>query len=149
MPGGVVIIGHNGGVVYRKAFGSRSLEPTREAMTTDTIFDLASLTKVIATTTAVMQLVDEGRVHIDDPVAVYLPDFAQNGKAQITVRDLMTHFSGLPPDLDLKEAWHGRDTAFKMAMQVQPRTRQARGLFTATSILKYSASSCRKSPACR
>ncbi len=120
MPGGVVIIGHNGEVVYRKAFGSRSLEPTREAMTTDTIFDLASLTKVIATTTAVMQLVDEGRVHIDDPVAVYLPDFAQNGKAQITVRDLMTHFSGLPPDLDLKEAWHGRDTAFKMAMQVQP-----------------------------
>ncbi|MGB0082928.1 MAG: exo-beta-N-acetylmuramidase NamZ domain-containing protein [Terracidiphilus sp.] len=120
MPGGVVIIGHNGAVVYRKAFGSRSLEPTHEAMTVDTIFDLASLTKVIATTTAVMQLVDEGRVHIDDPVAVYLPDFAQNGKAQITVRELMTHFSGLPPDLDLKEAWHGRDTAFKMAMQVQP-----------------------------
>ena len=56
MPGGVVIIGHNGAVVYRKAFGSRSLEPTREAMTADTIFDLASLTKVIATTTAVMQL---------------------------------------------------------------------------------------------
>jgi uncharacterized protein YbbC (DUF1343 family)/CubicO group peptidase (beta-lactamase class C family) len=120
MPGGVVIIGHNGAVVYRKAFGSRSLEPTREAMTADTIFDLASLTKVIATTTAVMQLVDEGRVQIDDPVAVYLPDFAQNGKSQISVRDLMTHFSGLPPDLDLKEAWHGRDTAFKMAMQVQP-----------------------------
>ena len=88
MPGGVVIIGHNGAVVYRKAFGSRSLEPTREAMTADTIFDLASLTKVIATTTAVMQLVDEGRVRIDDPVAVYLPDFAQNGKAQITVREL-------------------------------------------------------------
>ena len=120
MPGGVVIIGHNGAVVYRKAFGSRSLEPTREAMTADTIFDLASLTKVIATTSAVMQLVDEGRVHIDDPVAVYLPDFAQNGKAQITVRELLTHFSGLPPDLDLKEPWHGRDTAFKMAMQVLP-----------------------------
>jgi uncharacterized protein YbbC (DUF1343 family)/CubicO group peptidase (beta-lactamase class C family) len=120
MPGGVVIVGHNGAVVYRKAFGSRSLEPTREAMTADTIFDLASLTKVIATTTAVMQLVDEGRVKIDDPVAAYLPEFAENGKAQITVRELMTHFSGLPPDLDLKEAWHGRDTAFKMAMQVQP-----------------------------
>jgi uncharacterized protein YbbC (DUF1343 family)/CubicO group peptidase (beta-lactamase class C family) len=120
MPGAVLEIGHNGQVVYRKAFGSRSLEPTREAMTADTIFDLASLTKVIATTTAVMQLVDEGRLRIDDPVAAYLPDFAQNGKAQITVRELMTHFSGLPPDLDLKEPWHGRDTAFKMAMQVQP-----------------------------
>jgi uncharacterized protein YbbC (DUF1343 family) len=120
MPGGVVIIGHKDAVVYRKAFGSRSLEPTREAMTADTIFDLASLTKVIATTTAVMQLVDEGRVRIDDPVAAYLPEFAQNGKSQITVRELMTHFSGLPPDLELKEAWHGRDTAFKMAMQVQP-----------------------------
>ncbi len=120
MPGGVVIIGHKEAVVYRKAFGSRSLEPTREAMTADTIFDLASLTKVIATTTAVMQLVDEGRVRIDDPVAAYLPEFAQNGKSQITVRELMTHFSGLPPDLELKEAWHGRDTAFKMAMQVQP-----------------------------
>jgi uncharacterized protein YbbC (DUF1343 family)/CubicO group peptidase (beta-lactamase class C family) len=120
MPGGVVIIGHNGAVVYRKAFGSRSLEPTHEAMTTDTIFDLASLTKVIATTTAAMQLVDEGRVRIDDPVAAYLPDFAQNGKSQITVRELLTHFSGLPPDLDLKDPWHGRDTAFKMAMQVQP-----------------------------
>ena len=119
MPGGVVIIGHKDAVVYRKAFGSRSLEPTREAMTADTIFDLASLTKVIATTTAVMQLVDEGRVRIDDPVAAYLPEFAQNGKSQITVRELMTHFSGLPPDLELKEAWHGRDTAFKMAMQVQ------------------------------
>jgi len=119
MPGAVLEIGHNGQVVYRKAFGSRSLEPTREAMTADTIFDLASLTKVIATTTSVMQLVDEGRVRIEDPVAVYLPEFAQNGKAQITIRELMTHFSGLPPDLDLKEPWHGRDTAFKMAMEVQ------------------------------
>jgi len=88
MPGGVVIIGHNGAVVYRKAFGSRSLEPTREAITADTIFDLASLTKVIATTSAVMQLVDEGRVHIDDPVAVYLPDFAQNGKAPVSYTHL-------------------------------------------------------------
>jgi len=120
MPGGDVIIGHNGAVVYRKAFGSRSLEPTREAMTTNTIFDLASLTKVIATTTAVMLLVDEGRVRIDDPVAAYLPDFAQNGKGQITVRELLTHFSGLPPDLDLKTAWQGRATAYNMAMQARP-----------------------------
>jgi uncharacterized protein YbbC (DUF1343 family)/CubicO group peptidase (beta-lactamase class C family) len=120
MPGGVVLIGHNGSVVYRKAFGMRSLEPTREPMTVDTIFDLASLTKCIATTTAVMQLLEEGRVRLNDPVAAYLPEFAQNGKAQITVRELMTHFSGLPPDLDLKEPWQGRAAAFNMAMQVKP-----------------------------
>ena len=80
IPGGVVLIGHNGKVVYRKAFGWRSLEPTRERMTVDTIFDLASLTKCIATTTAMMQLVEQGRVRLNDPVAAYLPEFAQNGK---------------------------------------------------------------------
>ena len=82
IPGGVVLIGHNGSVVYRKAFGSRSLEPTREAITVDTIFDLASLTKCIATTTAVMQLIEKGRIRLNDPVAAYLPEFAQNGKAE-------------------------------------------------------------------
>lgn len=119
IPGGVLLVGHNGRVVYRKAFGSRSLEPTREAMTADTIFDLASLTKCIATTTAMMQLVQEGKVRLNDPVAAYLPDFAQNGKAHITVRELMTHYSGLPPDLDLKQPWQGRDTAYKMAMEAK------------------------------
>jgi uncharacterized protein YbbC (DUF1343 family)/CubicO group peptidase (beta-lactamase class C family) len=120
IPGGVVLIGHNGKVVYRKAFGMRSLEPTREAMTPDTIFDLASLTKCIATATSVMQLISEGRVRLNDPVATYLPEFAQNGKEDITVRELLTHFSGLPPDLDLKSSWQGRDSAFAMAMQIKP-----------------------------
>jgi uncharacterized protein YbbC (DUF1343 family)/CubicO group peptidase (beta-lactamase class C family) len=120
IPGGVVLIGHNGKVVYRKAFGFRSLEPTREAMTTDTIFDLASLTKCIATTTSMMQLISEGRVRLNDPVAAYLPEFTQNGKADITVRELLTHFSGLPPDLDLKSPWQGRAAAFAMAMQAKP-----------------------------
>ena len=120
MPGGVVLIGHNGKVVYQRAFGMRSLEPAREPMTADTIFDLASLTKCIATTTAMMQLISEGRVRLNDPVAAYLPEFAQNGKQDITVRELMTHFSGLPPDLDLKIAWQGREAAFKMAMETRP-----------------------------
>ena len=120
IPGGVVLVGHHGEVVYRKAFGYRSLEPTRERMTVDTIFDLASLTKCIATTTAMMQLVEQGRVMLDDPLAAYLPEFAQNGKADITVRELMTHFSGLPPDLDLKQPWEGRTTAYKMVMQARP-----------------------------
>jgi uncharacterized protein YbbC (DUF1343 family)/CubicO group peptidase (beta-lactamase class C family) len=120
MPGAVVVIGHNGRVVYRKAFGSRSIEPTREPMTVDTIFDLASLTKCIATTTAMMQLLETGRVRLNDPVSVYLPWFAENGKGQITVRELMTHYSGLAPDLDLTQPWQGRDTALKMIMETKP-----------------------------
>jgi uncharacterized protein YbbC (DUF1343 family)/CubicO group peptidase (beta-lactamase class C family) len=120
MPGAVVIVGHNGRVAYRKAFGMRSLEPAREAMTVDTIFDLASLTKCIATTTAVMQLFQQGRIRLNDPVAAYLPEFAQNGKSEITIRELMTHFSGLPPDLDLKTPWKSEAAAFDMAMKVQP-----------------------------
>ena len=120
IPGAVVLVWHNGAVVYRKAFGHRSLEPRREPMTVDTIFDLASLTKVIATTTAVMQLVQNGQVRLNDPVAKYLPEFAQNGKDDITVRELMTHFSGLPPDLDLAQKWQGRDTALRMAFATTP-----------------------------
>ncbi len=120
IPGGVVLVGHNGTVVYRKAFGWRSLEPTREPMTADTIFDLASLTKCIATTTSIMQLISEGRVRLNDPVSAYLPEFKQNGKEDITVRELMTHFSGLPPDLDLASPWQSRAAAFAMAMQAKP-----------------------------
>lgn len=120
MPGAVLLIGHDGKVVFRKAYGSRSLEPTREPMTVDTIFDLASLTKCVATTTALMQLLETGRIKLNDPVAAYLPEFAQNGKGQITIRELWTHYSGLAPDLDLKEPWEGRKTAFEMAMAEKP-----------------------------
>ena len=81
----------------------------------DTIFDLASLTKVIATTTAVMQLVEQGKVRLNDPVAKYLPEFAQNGKEDITVRQLLTHYSGLAPDLDLTTPWEGKETAYQLA----------------------------------
>ncbi len=88
----MLIVGHNGAVIYRKAYGSRALEPKRELMTVETVFDLASLTKVIATTTAVMQLVERGKVRMNDPVAKYLPEFAQNGKEDITVRQLLTHY---------------------------------------------------------
>ncbi|HET6177342.1 MAG TPA: serine hydrolase [Candidatus Sulfotelmatobacter sp.] len=115
VPGAVLVVGHNGVVIYRKAYGERALEPKREPNSVDTIYDLASLTKVIATTTAVMQLVEQGKVRMNDPVAKYLPEFAQNGKDDITVRQLLTHYSGLEPDLDLKTPWEGKDTAYKMA----------------------------------
>ncbi len=120
IPGAVVLVWHNGQVLYRKAFGYRALEPRRELMTVDTVFDLASLTKVVATTTAVMQLVEKGEVRLNDPVAKYIPEFAQNGKEDITVRGLLTHYSGLEPDLDLTHPWQGRDTAFSMAFAEKP-----------------------------
>ncbi len=120
IPGAVLLVGHNGKIVYRKAFGSRSLEPAREPMTIDTVFDLASLTKCIATTTSVMQLLEQGRLRLNDPVKTYLPDFAANGKQDITVRELLTHFSGLPEDLSLKSPWLGKDTAYAMVMSTAP-----------------------------
>jgi len=114
VPGAVVLIGHEGQVVYRKAFGERSLVPERQAMTVDTIFDMASMTKVVATTTAVMQLVEQGKIELSAPVSDYWPEFKHNGKGLVTIRELMTHYSGLPPDLELKPAWTGYDTALKM-----------------------------------
>src|SRR5579864_6535606 len=127
IPGAVLIVGHDGKVIYRKAYGHRSLEPKRELMTLDTIFDLASLTKVIATTTAVMQLMEQGKVRMNDPVAKYLPEFAQNGKEDITIRQLMTHYSGLAPDLDLTTPWEGKNTAYQLAFVEPPETTPGSG----------------------
>jgi uncharacterized protein YbbC (DUF1343 family)/CubicO group peptidase (beta-lactamase class C family) len=121
IPGAVLLVGHDGNVIYQKAYGARALEPRREAMTLDTIFDVASLTKVLVTTTAVMQLMEQGKVRLNDPVAKYLPEFAANGKEDITVRQLLTHFSGLAPDLDLKAAWEGKSTAYLMAYDEAPQ----------------------------
>ena len=115
IPGAVLLVWHDGQVIYRKAFGNRELTPRREPMTVDTIFDIASLTKVVATTTAVMQLVQNGDIRVNEPVAKYLPEFAANGKEDVTIRELLTQFSGLPEDLDLSEPWQGRDTALQLA----------------------------------
>jgi uncharacterized protein YbbC (DUF1343 family)/CubicO group peptidase (beta-lactamase class C family) len=120
IPGAVLLVWHNGQVVYRKAFGNRAVEPRREAMTVDTIFDIASLTKVVATNTAVMQLVQKGEVRLNDPVAKYIPEFAANGKEDITVRNLLTHFSGLRPDIDLTPSWDGRDAALRLSFAETP-----------------------------
>jgi len=120
IPGAVVLVGHDGQIVYRKAYGSRAIEPRREAMTIDTVFDCASLTKVLATTTGIMQLWEQGKIRMNDPVAKYLPEFARNGKQDITVRELLVHYSGLPEDLDLVRKWEGKDTAFRMAWEVTP-----------------------------
>ncbi|MEW6571152.1 MAG: serine hydrolase domain-containing protein [Nitrospirota bacterium] len=120
IPGAVVLIGNRGKVIYRQAFGYRSLKPEKIPMTTDTIFDLASLTKVVATTTAVMQLVEIGKLRLDDPVARHWPAFKTNGKRYITVRELLTHYSGLRPDLNLKPRWSGYKTAMKKIIAEKP-----------------------------
>jgi uncharacterized protein YbbC (DUF1343 family)/CubicO group peptidase (beta-lactamase class C family) len=119
-PGAVVVVGQNARVIYRKAFGHRALVPQELPMTVHTIFDLASLTKVVATTTAIMQLVERGKIVLSAPVSDYWPEFKGNGKEDITVRELMTHYSGLPPDLDLKPDWSGYETAMKMIVDEKP-----------------------------
>lgn len=112
-PGAVVLIGHGDRVVYRRAFGFRSLEPKKLPMAPDTIFDLSSLTKVIATAPAVMQLVEKGKLRLQDPVAKYWPEFKTNGKDVITVHQLLTHYSGLREGMDLKPKEAGYPAAMK------------------------------------
>jgi len=124
VPGGVVVIGHGGKVVFHQAYGSRKLagEPgldgspaPAEPMTEDTIFDMASLTKCLATATAVMQLYEHGKVQFDAPVQKYLPDFNTGNdpqRAKVTVRMLLTHTSGEPEDVRLNDPW-GLDRADK------------------------------------
>lgn len=114
-PGAVLVVGHAGKIVHRQAYGSRALVPASEPMTVDTIFDIASLTKVVATTPALMLLFEQGKLRIDDPVTAYLPEF-RGGRSEITVRDLMTHFSGLRPDLDLEPPWSGYDAGIRRAL---------------------------------
>lgn len=119
MPGAVALVGQNGRVLHRKAYGNRSLTPVREAMTLDTIFDAASLTKVVATTASMMRLVEQGKVRLGDKVTVYLPAF-QRGKSDITVRMLLTHFSGMRPDVDLVPEWSGYETGIQKALIDKP-----------------------------
>lgn len=120
IPGAVLLVGQDGQILHHKAYGSRALVPRREPMTLDTIFDCASLTKVVATTTSIMQLVEQGRVRLNDRVTEYLPEF-QGGDSPITVRSLLTHFSGLRPDVDLKPEWSGYETGIRLALVDQPR----------------------------
>jgi len=114
IPGAVVLVGHAGKVVYRKAYGNRSLEPAVEPMTLDTVFDCASLTKVVATTSCLMKLYEQGKYRLNDRITDYIPEF-QGGKSEVTLRNLMTHFSGLKPDVSLKPAWSGYDTGVHLA----------------------------------
>lgn len=127
MPGCVVLAARQGKIALLKAYGERSVEPQRTAMTTDTVFDLASLTKPIATATSVMLLVERGRVKLDEPVATYLPEFAANGKGEITVRQLLTHQGGLIADNSIKDFADGHDRAIQrllnLSLSAEPGSR--------------------------
>lgn len=113
-PGGVLWVEHQG-ASYHKAFGKRAVVPAEEAMSEDTIFDAASLTKVVACTPAIMLLVERGQVKLDERVQTYIPEFTGGGKEDVTVRQLMTHTSGLRPDIGLKPDWSGSDAGIRLA----------------------------------
>lgn len=120
-PGAVVLIGQPGRILYEKAYGEKSIEPRHEKTSIDTIYDAASLTKVIATTSSLMKLFERGQIRLSDRVTEYLPGF-QGGKSVITIRNLMTHFSGLREDLDLTPKWSGYETGIAMALAEKSRT---------------------------
>jgi uncharacterized protein YbbC (DUF1343 family)/CubicO group peptidase (beta-lactamase class C family) len=113
IPGAVLVVGHEGKIIHRKAYGARAVVPQREAMTVDTIFDMASLTKPLATASSVMVLLERGMVRLDDPVARYIPEFGANGKEQVTLRHLLTHTSGLRPVPRLAEGWKGSEAVLR------------------------------------
>ncbi len=120
LPGAVVLVGRQGKIVWRRAYGNRALEPQPEPMTVDTIFDLASLTKIVATATSVMILVERGLVRLGDPVARYIPEFAENGKKNITVEHLLVHRSGLIADNDIKDYEQGPEKAMENVWKLAP-----------------------------
>jgi len=120
LPGAVVLVGHKGQVIYRRAFGHRAVQPYLYPMKVDTVFDIASVTKVVATTTAIMQLAEQGRLRLDDPVAKYWPEFAPNGKAEITVRQLLTHTSGLRAEVNPRGRWSGYEGGLRVIAADRP-----------------------------
>jgi CubicO group peptidase (beta-lactamase class C family) len=125
-PGGVLWLEHDG-ATYHKAFGWRALEPEREPMTENTIFDVASLTKVIATAPAVMLLVERGEVELNAPVRDYISEFTGQDQQRVTVRELLTHTSGLPPDLETRSDWHGEAEAIRKACEVPLESKPGTG----------------------
>jgi len=125
-PGAVLLVGRGDEIVYRKAYGNRAIEPKKIPQLPETIFDMASLTKAIATAPSIMILSDRGKLNIKDKVAKYLPDFARNGKQDVTIEDLLLHRGGLIPDnaisdYDAGPAQAGKNI-FALPVQWKPGT---------------------------
>ena len=121
MPGAVVLVGRRGRVVFHKAYGDRQLKPQAVPMTVDTVFDMASITKPVATATSVMRLVEQGRVVLSKPVAEYIPEFGANGKQSVTVYQLLTHQGGLIPDNALRDYESGTQEAWRRIFALKLR----------------------------
>jgi uncharacterized protein YbbC (DUF1343 family) len=113
LPGAVVLVARHGRIAWRKAYGARAVEPQREIMTADTIFDLASLTKIVATATSIMILIEQGKLRLSDSVVQFIPEMKGGGRDAITIEQLLTHTAGFAPDFDLRERWTGYDEAIK------------------------------------
>ncbi len=112
VPGAVVLIGRRGSIVYARASGRRSLAPTAEPMTRETAFDMASLTKPIATATSILILIEEGKLRLDDRLGQLLPEFDNHGKGSITVEQLLRHRAGLIPDDPIEDYREGPEAAW-------------------------------------
>jgi hypothetical protein len=149
LPGAVVLVGSQRPRCLAEGYGARALEPTREAMTPDTIFDLASLTKVVATATSIMILVERGKLRLSDPVSLYIPELKGEGRDRITIEQLLTHVSGYAPDFDLRERWTGYDEAIKRLIKEPLRNPPGTASPTATSVSSRSAKSSRALAECR
>lgn len=119
VPGAVVLVGRHGKIAYFQAFGQRAIDPKPEAATMDTIYDVSSLTKVMATTPSIMLLVEKGMLRLEDRVTRYLPEFSGGGKGNITLRQLLTHYSGLRPDFDLSKDWFGHQEALEELWKIK------------------------------
>lgn len=114
LPGAVFHLERNG-AVYEKAYGRLSYEPGAAPVNTGTVFDAASLTKVVATAPSVMLLAEQGKIDLDARLVQYFPECANGGKEAITIRHLLTHSSGLPSGLPATPAWHGAAAAHALA----------------------------------
>jgi uncharacterized protein YbbC (DUF1343 family)/CubicO group peptidase (beta-lactamase class C family) len=119
-PGAVLLAGRGDEIVYRKAYGARAVEPRREAMTVDTVFDLASLSKPVGCATSIMLLAERGKLRVEDPVGKYLPAFAANGKQDITIEQLLLHRGGLIADNAIGDSANGPDEAIRQVMNLSP-----------------------------
>lgn len=126
LPGAVVLVGYRGKIVFHRAYGFRQVLPEPLPMLDDTLFDLASLTKPIATATSVMRLVEEGKVALTDRVGDHVPAFAVNGKDRVTVEQLLLHIGGLIPDNAIEDYRDGPqasiDNFLKLGLNYEPGT---------------------------
>ena len=135
LPGAVVLVEHKGRIVFRRAYGHRALLPEREPMTVDTVFDVASLTKPVATATSVMILVEEGKLNLADPVVRHIPEFAEKGsdRAKVTIEQLLTHRAGFVPD-DPLELYTGSPEEIFARKYAQPLASPPGSRFTYSDV---------------